>query len=101
MPAAATPTCSSTTRDANVLYELYNAARPSETSYPYGGSKPTGVWGAYQISYWDLDTNHFRTIGATSADAAGLPILTGLVRPDEVNPARRGRASGSSTTPSA
>jgi len=77
-------------RDANVLYELGSAARPSETSYPYGGSKPTGVWGAYQVSYWDLDTNYFRTIGATSADAAGLPMLTGLVRPDEVNPAPGG-----------
>ena len=77
-------------RDANVLYELFCAARPCETSYSYGGSKPTGVWGAYQVSYWDLDTNHFRTIGATSADAAGLPILTGLVRPDEVNPPSAG-----------
>ena len=77
-------------RDANVLYELFCAARPSETSYPYGGSKPTGVWGAYQVSYWDLNTNDFRAIGATSADAAGLPILTGLVRPDEVNPPTEG-----------
>jgi hypothetical protein len=77
-------------RDANVLYELYNAIRPNETTYPYGGTKPVGVWGAYQVSYWDLKTNDFRTIGATSADAAGLPILTGLVRPDEVNPASEG-----------
>ncbi len=68
----------------NVLYELYQAVRPSETSYPYGGAHPTGQWGAYQISYWDLKTNAFRTVGATSADAAGLPILPGLVRPDEV-----------------
>jgi hypothetical protein len=73
-------------RDANVLYELYQAIRPNETEFPYGGTKPVGPWGAYQISVWNLNSNSFRTIGATSADAAGLPMLTGLVRPDEVNP---------------
>ena len=77
-------------RDANILYEMVSAARPNETSYPYGGTKPTGVWGAYQLSVWNLNTNSFRTIGATSADAAGLPILTGLVRPDEANPPSAG-----------
>jgi hypothetical protein len=76
--------------DANVLYELGSAARPDEASYPYGGSKPLGVWGAYQVSYWDLNTDYFRTIGATSADAAGLPIMPGLVRPDEANPPSAG-----------
>lgn len=77
-------------KTANVLYELYQAVRPSETSFPYGGTKPTGAWGAYQISVWDLKVNTFRTIGATSADAAGLPILPGLVRPDEVLPVSQG-----------
>ncbi|WP_246523457.1 FG-GAP-like repeat-containing protein [Gemmata palustris] len=77
-------------RDANVLYELVSAVRPAETVYPYGGAHPTGQWGAYQVSYWDLNTNYFRTVGDTSADAAGLPILPGLVRPDEVNPAPGG-----------
>ncbi|MFO0804379.1 MAG: IPT/TIG domain-containing protein [Gemmataceae bacterium] len=68
----------------NVLYELVSAARPNEASYPYGGSKPLGVWGAWQISVWDLKTNTFRTLRKTSADAAGLPIMPGLVRPDEI-----------------
>lgn len=77
-------------KNANVLYELYQAVRPSETSFPYGGSKPVGQWGAYQISVWNLNTNSFRTIGATSADAAGLPILPGLVRPDETLPVSAG-----------
>jgi Bacterial Ig domain/IPT/TIG domain len=77
-------------RDANVLYELGSAARPNETSYPYGGDKPPGAWGAWQVSFWDLNTNYFRTIRATSADAAGLPILPGLVRPDEANPISTG-----------
>src|SRR5205085_10745055 len=35
--------------------------------------------------FWDLNANSFRTIKATSSDAAGLPILPGLLRPDEVN----------------
>lgn len=77
-------------KTANVLYELVSAARPNEASYPYGGSKQLGTWGAYQISFWNLNTHHFRTIGATSADAAGLSILTGLVRPDEALPSPQG-----------
>jgi hypothetical protein len=75
---------------ANVLYEMVSAARPNETQYPYGGAKPLGVWGAYQLSYWDLNTDSFRTVGETSADAAGLPILPGLVRPDEALPSPNG-----------
>jgi hypothetical protein len=77
-------------RDANILYELGSAARPTEASYSYGDAKPLGVWGAWQVSYWDLNNNSVRTIGATSADAAGLPIMPGLVRPDETHPAALG-----------
>ena len=33
---------------------------------------------------WDLDSNALRPLDWTSADAAGLPILPGLVRYDEV-----------------
>ena len=87
---AAIPICIVYDSDANVLYELGSAARPNEASYPYGGSKALGVWGAWQVSYWDLNTNAFRTIEATSADAAGLPIMLGLVRPDEVLPVAEG-----------
>ncbi|HKB01854.1 MAG TPA: Ig-like domain-containing protein, partial [Gemmataceae bacterium] len=79
-------------KTANVLYELYQAVRPNETVFPYGGAHPVGQWGAWQVSYWDLNTNYFRTIGATSADAAGLPILPGLARPDESNPPSSGGA---------
>jgi VCBS repeat-containing protein len=77
-------------RDANILYELGSAARPNELSYPYGDAKAPGVWGAWQVSYWDLNDNSFRTIKATSADAAGLPIMPGLVRPDETHPSAPG-----------
>ena len=63
-------------KDNNFAYELYNAHRPSETS--------DGKWHADSLAFWDMSQNWFRTPGYTSADAAGLPILPGLVRPDEV-----------------
>jgi hypothetical protein len=54
------------------LYELY-AAR-------WNGGNPRAGSGAI----WDLDSNALRPATWTSADAAGLPILPGLVRWDEV-----------------
>ncbi|WP_162136245.1 beta strand repeat-containing protein [Zavarzinella formosa] len=77
-------------KSANILYELYQAIRPSETKFPEGATKSVNEWGAYQISVWDLNANTFRTIGDTSADAAGLPIMPGLVRPDEALPVSEG-----------
>jgi hypothetical protein len=68
--------------DNNVAYEFYNASRPSENS--------DGQWHAAQESVWDMKTNTFRTLGWTSADAAGLAILPGLVRPDEALPVSQG-----------
>jgi hypothetical protein len=55
-----------------VLHELYAAE--------WNGGEPTAGSGAI----WDLDSNRLRPDGWTSADAAGLPILPGLVRWDEV-----------------
>jgi hypothetical protein len=63
-------------KDANKVYELFNTSRPSENA--------DGKWHADQESVWDLAKDSFRPAGWTSADAAGLPILPGLVRPDEV-----------------
>ena len=54
------------------LYELYAAAR--------GG----GAWSAGSGAIWNLRSNALRPDGWTSADAAGLPILPGLVRYSEV-----------------
>jgi hypothetical protein len=45
-------------------------------------------WTAGSGAVWDLDKNTLRPKGWTSADAAGLPILAGLLRYDEV---RKGR----------
>ncbi|GEM_PF-363582 len=55
----------------NALYELYNVW--------YDGTK----WRAASGAYWNMNTNNRRTDGWTSADAAGLQILPGLVRYDE------------------
>jgi hypothetical protein len=55
------------------LYELYAA-------YPAGN----GAWTAGSGAVWDLNSNALRPDTWTSADAAGLPILPGLVRYDEV-----------------
>ena len=43
-----------------------------------------GGWPAGSGAIWDLTSNALRPAGWTSADAAGLPILPGLVRYDEV-----------------
>ncbi len=55
------------------LYELYDAHFRS-------GGRSTAGSGAV----WSLRSNHLRASGWTSADAAGLPILPGLVDYDEV-----------------
>jgi hypothetical protein len=68
--------------DNNIAYEFYNASRPSENS--------DNQWHAAQESVWDMNTNTFRTLDWTSADAAGLAILPGLVRPDEALPVSQG-----------
>jgi len=68
--------------DNNVAYEFYQASRPSENT--------DAMWHAAQESVWDMKTNSFRTLGWTSADAAGLPILPGLARPDEALPVAQG-----------
>jgi hypothetical protein len=65
-------------RDRCRLYELFAA-------YPHdGGSR----WTAYSGAIWNLNSNRLRPRTWTSADAAGLPILPGLVRWNEV---KRGR----------
>ncbi len=68
--------------DNNVAYEFYHASRPSENS--------DGQWHADQETVWNMKTDQFRTLGITSADAAGLSVLAGLVRPDEGLPTSLG-----------
>jgi len=60
--------------DNCVLYELYRA-------FPVNGG---ARWQADSGAQFDLKTNDEHPFTYTSADAAGLPILPGLVRYDEV-----------------
>lgn len=56
-----------------VLYELYDAHY-----------KGRGISSAGSGAIWSLRSNHLRPATWTSADAAGLPILPGLVNYDEI-----------------
>jgi len=55
-----------------VLYKLYNAVRTGSGFRVSSSAR------------WDLKVNATRPAGWTSADAAGLPILAGLLKYDEV-----------------
>ncbi len=59
-------------KSACKLYELF-ALRPTASG-----------WAAGSGAIWDLRSTRLRPAGWTSADAAGLPILPGLARYDEV-----------------
>jgi len=54
------------------LYEIYDA------------SLNDGRWSGGSGAIWDLNSNDLRPADWTSADAAGLPILPGLARYDEI-----------------
>lgn len=60
-------------KDNWMLFELFNA-------HPAG----KGAWKAESGAVWNLRENQVRPDRWTSADAAGLPILPGLARYDEV-----------------
>ncbi len=60
-------------RDNCMLYETWSSYK-----------QPDGSWHAGSGAIFDLQSNTLRPYGWTSADAAGLPVLPGLVRYDEV-----------------
>ncbi len=60
-------------REHCILYELYRA-------FP----QPDGSWKAGSGAVFNLASNALRPAGWTSTDAAGLPVVPGLVRYDEV-----------------
>jgi hypothetical protein len=59
--------------DNRKLYEVYDAHKQAD-----------GSWEAGSGAVFDLTSNALRPDGWTSADAAGLPILPGLARYDEI-----------------
>jgi hypothetical protein len=62
-------------RDSCRDYELFAA-------YPHDGGRR---WTAGSGAIFNLRSNHLRPAGWTSADAAGLPILPGLARYDDLS----------------
>jgi hypothetical protein len=58
------------------LYEMFDAHRTARG------------WAAASGAVFNLRSNKLRPAGWTSADAAGLPIIPGLVRPDEIKVGR-------------
>lgn len=68
--------------DRHVLVLLQGQCKLYETwsTYPNGD----GTWRAGSGALFTLTSNALRPDGWTSADAAGLPVLPGLVRYDEV-----------------
>lgn len=60
-------------RDNCILYEAF-----------YAFPQQNGTWHAGSGAVFNLNSHALRPSGWTSADAAGLPILPGLVRYDEV-----------------
>src|SRR6266566_2061272 len=59
-------------KDNCMLYELYALAKKGKR------------WSAGSGAIWSLNSNALRPLGWTSADAAGLPIVPGLARYNEV-----------------
>lgn len=65
-------------RGACKLYEV--GVLNQNPAYP----APPTSWTGYSGAVWDLNSHALRPDTWTSADAAGLPILPGLIRYDEV-----------------
>jgi hypothetical protein len=63
------------------LYELFGAQHPGP-----------GQWSATAAAIFDLRTNQLRPAQWTSADGAGLPVIPGLAKYEEVKTGRIGHA---------
>jgi hypothetical protein len=68
--------------DAHIILFDSNTCKDYELFAAHRGAG--GSWEAGSGAIYDLRSNTLRKSGFTSADAAGLPILPGLVRYDEV-----------------
>jgi hypothetical protein len=73
---------SSSTGDRHILIVRQGECKLYEVGNAY--PNPNGSWRVGAGAIWDLNSNALRPSTWTSADAAGLPILPGLVRHDEV-----------------
>jgi Immunoglobulin I-set domain len=86
--------------DTNTAYEMWETSRPGESSaVPSSYYKQPAIanqWNAANEATWNMTADSLRTLGYTSGDAAGLPILNNTARPDEVLTSAHG---GQSATP--
>jgi hypothetical protein len=86
--------------DTDTCYEMWEASRPNESSKVPSGyyinAPIANQWNAANEATWNMTADTFRTLGYTSGDAAGLPILNNIVRPDEALTSAHG---GQSATP--
>lgn len=64
-----------------ILYEFAYAHWQTDSG---GNGLLPGKWSAGYVAKWDLKTNDRRPEGWTSTDAAGLAVLPGLIRLDEL-----------------
>lgn len=62
---------------SGMIYEMFAATRTAPAA---------ATWTAAQLTVWYSSSNAMRTAGWTSADAAGLALVPGLLRYEEVNP---------------
>lgn len=67
--------------DAHMLVVQTGACRLYEL---YAAKKEGDGWSALTTAFFDLNSNRLRPDGWTSSDAAGLPVMPGLLRYDEV-----------------
>jgi hypothetical protein len=69
-----------------ILYELYHSWREGENNGDFTCAVPGGTpgWCGLSGAVYNLASDTLRPDSWTSADAAGLPILPGLVRYDDV-----------------
>ena len=74
------------------MLDRWTATTVTSTSSTTSGSTAP-AWQAYSGAFFDMNTNDRRPEGWTSADAAGLAILPGLVRYDEVYGADAARSA--------
>jgi hypothetical protein len=86
--------------DTNNAYEFWETSRPDESSLVPSGyyiQPPiANQWNAANEATWNMAADSLRTLGYTSGDAAGLPILNNIARPDEALTSAHG---GQSATP--
>lgn len=72
------------TGDRHVIVVDNSTCTLHEVFHAHRGATPSTPWTAGSGARWDLRSNALRPAGWTSADAAGLAILPGLVTYEEV-----------------